>query len=255
MALFNVNCQSAALGMETHFNVIIPQIYPYVEDGKKADKPNSHPVLYLLHGLFDNENSWLRHTSIERYAEEKGIAVVLPTSRRGWYCDSILGNYYTFVAEELPKFISEFFPTISLLREDTFIAGLSMGGYGALKIALMNPNRFSFAGALSGALNIRTGEINELLTQEKILTSKEDVEKNDPFIIAKQLASSGKEKPDFYMWCGTEDSFYETNVKMYDHLKSLGFNVEFSSTPGDHSWKYWDREIQNVIDRLPIKNR
>jgi S-formylglutathione hydrolase FrmB len=97
-------------------------------------------VLYLLHGLSDDDTAWLRRTSIERYVSELGLAVVMPQVHRSFYSDELHGlRYWTFLSDELPQLVDSFFH-VSTRREDTFVAGLSMGGYGALKWALRQPS-------------------------------------------------------------------------------------------------------------------
>src|SRR5690606_35149889 len=113
-----------------------------------------HPVLYLLHGLSDDDTIWLRRTSIERYVAGLGLAVVMPNVHRSFYADMAYGGqYWTFLTEELPRVAGDFFP-LSDAREDNYVAGLSMGGYGAFKWALSYPERFAAAGSLSGVLDL-----------------------------------------------------------------------------------------------------
>ena len=112
------------------------------------------PVLYLLHGLSDDDTIWLRRTSIERYVAPLGLAVVMPQVHRSFYTDEAYGGrYWTFLSEELPALVGSLF-RVSSRREDTFVAGLSMGGYGALKWALRQPERFAAAASLSGAVHV-----------------------------------------------------------------------------------------------------
>src|SRR3712207_4064507 len=112
------------------------------------------PVLYLLHGLSDDDTIWLRRTSIERYVAPLGLAVVMPQVHRSFYADERYGGrYWTFLSEELPALVDSWF-RVSQRREDTFVAGLSMGGYGALKWALRQPDRFAAAASLSGAVGV-----------------------------------------------------------------------------------------------------
>src|SRR5206468_7967478 len=112
------------------------------------------PVLYLLHGLSDDDTIWLRRTSIERYVAPLGLAVVMPQVHRSFYTDGVYGGrYWTFLSEELPELVGSLF-RVSGRREDTFVAGLSMGGYGALKWALRQPQRFAAAASLSGAVDV-----------------------------------------------------------------------------------------------------
>ena len=118
----------------------------------------SPPVLYLLHGLSDDDTIWLRRTSIERYVAPLGLAVVMPQVHRSYYTDEAYGGrYWTFLSEELPQLVDTFF-RLSTDRRDTFVAGLSMGGYGAIKWALRQPHRFAAAASLSGVLDVAAGE-------------------------------------------------------------------------------------------------
>ncbi len=142
MALIQCDFFSETLQLSTSMNVILPQ-----------PARARYPVLYLLHGLSDDHTTWLRRTSIERYVDPLGLAVVMPAVHRSFYSDMAHGNrYWTFVSRELPALARGFFP-ISSSRADTFVAGLSMGGYGAFKLALSFPQRFAAAASLSGALD------------------------------------------------------------------------------------------------------
>ena len=146
MARLHTQFRSDALQIAVSVDVILPQ-----EACLKGRKP---PVLYLLHGLSDDHSIWLRRTSIERYADVLGLAVVMPAVNRSFYADTAYGaQYWTFVSEELPRVMHGFFP-LSDKRADTFVAGLSMGGYGAFKLALTLPDRFAAAASLSGALDV-----------------------------------------------------------------------------------------------------
>ena len=146
MALLTWNFHSQTLGISASANVVLPQ--SAVEKGKKL------PVLYLLHGLSDDHTIWQRRTSIERYVEPLGLAVVMPAVNRSFYANMAHGpRYWDFISEELPRLARSFFP-LSDKRSDTFVAGLSMGGYGAFKLALSHPDRFAAAASLSGTLDI-----------------------------------------------------------------------------------------------------
>lgn len=252
MALFEVNCFSNTLGMGAHFNVIIPQNNIWGEIGTKQSGREKYPVLYLLHGLSDDESTWLRRTSIERYATEKGIAVITPTTRRGWYCDTPMGNFASFIGWELPELIAEFFPSISRERKDTFIAGLSMGGYGALKFALFNPERYAACAGLSGAYHVMTKPGCEGFVKEGLFKSADDAEKQDIISLIPKLKDL-RDKPKVFLWCGTGDGLLESSRSVRDILTDNGFDVTYSESEGNHSWQYWDEQIQNVLDWLPIE--
>lgn len=253
MAFFEVNFFSDVLGMCMSMYVVLPQRTSGnigVSEGEFGDK---YPTLYLLHGMSDDHTIWLRRTSVERYAEERGLALVMPTTYLGWYTDMKYGfNYRTFIGEELPKICRSFFPGMSSRREDNYVAGLSMGGYGALAIALSYPETFSVASPLSGAFDVRglydPAHIENTYFED-IFGSIDEFEGSagDLYSLAERVKSSGSPLPVIRMWCGTEDGLIGDNRKMRAHLLSLGYDVTYSETPGDHSWKYWDREIEQTI--------
>lgn len=245
MALMHVNFFSNILGMAVQMDVIIPQ----------TEHRNPYETLYLLHGMSDDHTIWQRRTSIERYADEKGIAVVMPSTHLGWYTDMYHGlKYFTFIGEELPEICRGFFPRMSAKREDNFIAGLSMGGYGAFKFALNYPEKFYAAASLSGgfaSINFKHGELwKNVFGNDELYNT----ESNNLFITSENLKKSGRPLPKLYMWCGTEDFLYESNIKMRDHLKSLGYDLLYEESAGDHQWKYWDEKIKTVLTWLPLRN-
>ncbi|WP_029692383.1 alpha/beta hydrolase, partial [Streptococcus agalactiae] len=150
MAFFNIEYHSKVLGTERQVNVIYPDAFEISDD--KIDDCDI-PVLYLLHGMGGNENSWQKRTNIERLLRHTNLIVVMPSTDLAWYTNTKYGlDYFDAIAIELPKVLKRFFPNMSDKREKNFIAGLSMGGYGAYKIALLT-NRFSHAASLSGALS------------------------------------------------------------------------------------------------------
>jgi len=261
MALIHVDFFSHVLGMHSEMEVILPQEAAGQIGMASREGSGTYPTLYLLHGMSDDHTIWQRRTSIERYAADKGIAVVMPTTHLGWYTDMHLGfNYFTFIARELPVICRTFFPRMSHRPEDTFAAGLSMGGYGALKLGLLAPETFGAVAALSGGLDAASiCETNTALGKNPglwydIFGPADQVRgsDNDLFAVAERLKQSGGMLPDVYMWCGTEDFLYEQNVKMRDHLNALGYNLTYEESPGDHQWKYWDEKIQTVLDWLPL---
>ena len=144
MAFLQANIYSNLLEMEVNVNVILPQ-----ETVKKVGTSTQAaltdiPVLYLLHGMGGNHSVWARRTSIERYVADLGIAVIMPSTDLAWYTDTQYDmNYWTFISEELPRICHQLFPQLSTKREKTFAAGLSMGGYGALKLGLAKPESFA----------------------------------------------------------------------------------------------------------------
>lgn len=255
MALLHVDFYSTELGMCVQMDVILPQRNTSGMIGvDNAASAGKYPTLYLLHGMSDDQTIWQRRTSIERYADALGIAVVMPCVHLSWYTDMYRGQkYWSYVSRELPAICRQFFPNMSEKREDTWVAGLSMGGYGAMKLGLNASETFSKAASLSGGLDIEATVRRQMLSSdrywENLFGPADEIKgsENDLFACAERLKTSGKPLPELFMWCGTEDFLYDQNVRMRDHLNALGYSLTYTETPGDHAWSYWDREIQNVL--------
>lgn len=239
MAFITCSFFSNVLQKSTQFNAIIPE-------GREIGAP----VLYLLHGLKDDFTSWSRFTSIERYANEAGIAVIMPDAARSFYRDMAYGGaYYSFFTNELFPYVSRLF-SFSTDKEKTYIAGVSMGGYGALKIALLNPSVFGAAACLSGAVDIsnrlsrdpRWAEIRKLVFGDQIdVTNSND----DLFHIIKEPFSSPS--PRLYITCGQDDFLFQNNLSFVNALSETSISFQFDPTPGVHDWKFWDAQIQKAI--------
>lgn len=258
MALIELTAYSKCLEMEIDMFVILPEKAKGLI-GMEGKASAACPTLYLLHGMSDDHSIWLRRTSIERYASEKGIAVVMPSTDLGFYTDMAYGGkYWTFISEELPAMCRSFFPQMSHRREDTFVAGLSMGGYGALKCGLRASNTFSCAAGLSSATDVvriaKESALRDASYWHDVLGAAEEIEGsfNDLFAAAKDYAVSMQPPVRFYQWCGTEDFLYADNVRFRDHLLSLGLDLTYEESPGTHAWQYWDEKIQTVLNWLPI---
>ena len=259
MALLHVNCFSDVLGMCVNMDVILPQETKgqIGMEGKGAD--GKCKTLYLLHGMSDDQTIWQRRTSIERYASKLGIAVVMPTTHLAFYTDTTYGmKYWTYVSEELPQICRGFFPQMSDRREDTLAAGLSMGGYGAWKLGLGAGGTFGAAASLSGALdmvedyrrNVEAAEDAEMLALFRgIFGSADDLKGSDNDLLALAERNVAEKKPlaRLYAWCGTEDFLYQGNLKAWDYVRKLGYDLTCEETAGDHQWRYWDEKIQDVL--------
>jgi putative tributyrin esterase len=252
MALIHCNFRSNALEISTEMYVILP-------DGTNETKNNGQgklPVLFLLHGLSDDCSAWIRQTSIERYVNEMRLAVVMPSVNRSFYNDMKHGSkYWTFISEELPEVVRNLFH-ISEKREDNFAAGLSMGGYGAFKLALRHPDRFAAAASLSGAVDICAIKGNGLDKELKNIfgdLGKLKGSSNDLFHLADEVSRSEGLKPLLYQCCGTEDFLYTDNIRFRDFCSKLPFDFTYEEEPGIHEWGYWDKKIQRVLEWLPLK--
>jgi putative tributyrin esterase len=257
MAFIQCNFFSEVLGLSCSVNVILPQQTTNQIGMENRVAAKKHPTLYLLHGLSDDHTIWMRRTSIERYVASLGLAVVMPNVHRSFYTDMDKGlKYWTFVSEELPAVCRSFFP-LSDKREDNFVAGLSMGGYGAFKLALSCPDKFAAGASLSGALDIaRLAKgrfdnpefVNIFGDPDKISGSK-----NDLFYLAQEASKSEDPKPMLYQCCGTEDYLYKDNIRFKEFVEELNFDYTYEEGPGIHEWGYWDKMIQRVLEWLPLK--
>ena len=252
MILNEVNFMSETLGLLSSMYVLLPQ--RKLADAQKKQK--KFRTLYLLHGHSDDHTAWQRFTSIERYAEGLNLAVVMPAVHLSFYNDMAHGlKYWQFISEEVPAVVRDLF-TLSSERKDNFVAGLSMGGYGAFKLALTHPERYAAAASLSGALDIRAVTSPRKDRDNKIWLaemrtvfgdlSKVPGSKHDLFALAKKVVK-GHVKPRLYQCCGTEDHLYDDNIRFRDGVRKLPLDLTYEEGPGGHNWAYWDKMIQNVL--------
>lgn len=254
MALIHCDFHSRMLGLATSLCAIIPESCgPVPPKGGRRAKP-AYPVLYLLHGLSDDHTIWQRRTSIERYAAPLNLAVIMPAVHRSFYADMPAGGrYWTFISEELPELVQALFP-VSTARKDTFVAGLSMGGYGAFKLALRRPERFAAAASLSGALDLASWIARRMPPHDRSQWTatfgnlrRVAGSPNDLFYLLKAAVRAGKPLPRLFQCCGTEDPLLADNRRFLDLARSLKVSVTYEEGPGQHEWGYWDRQIRNVL--------
>lgn len=255
MALLHVNYFSEVLGLSTSMDVILPQPAKGQIGMGSVAVNGKLPVLYLLHGLSDDHTIWQRRTSIERYVADLPLAVVMPTVHRGFYTDAKQGyDYWTHISEEIPRIVKSFFP-ISDRREDTFAAGLSMGGYGALKLGLRMPDKFAAVASLSGAVDM-AGREQERFTPEftRIFGTQEELRGSDDDLVAvfERQVEKGVKLPRIMLICGTEDFLYKQNLEMRGRMTGRA-DLTYYEEPGTHEWGFWDRNIQRVLKWLPIQ--
>ncbi|MBP8856111.1 MAG: esterase family protein [Oscillospiraceae bacterium] len=263
MALFDIKLFSTALLTQTDIRVVVPtpdepfkpDETPYYKEGKK------YQVLYLLHGGFGDCTVWTRNTGIERFAQKHKLIVVCASVTNSMYMDMAHGNnFFTFYTQELPQFINYMFP-VSTKREDTFIAGMSMGGYGAMRIGFEFPERYASVVSLSGGLEMTKMDMSVLKHVKKSPMNIQDIfgedpenlEKNDLYNVVGARIKEGKTLPRVYISCGTEDFLYETNVRAKDKYIEMGLDVTYFEAPGEHNWDFWDPEIRKVLNEwLPL---
>ncbi len=249
MALINLKFASEVLGMQTEINVVVPQRSTKGQIGMSGEaKGEKYKTLLLLHGLSDDASTWLRRSSIERYATENGIAVIMPGAERSFYTDMKYGeNFYTYISEEVPRIAREFLP-LSDRREDNFIAGLSMGGYGALKIALKHPERYAAVAGLSSVadaqnfIEVHAPKVGKLVFGEDMKVPPEE----DLFALA-EACNASEMKPRVMMIEGLSDFLLDGNLRLKSKFESLDYDYTYIDAPGGHSWAFWDKHIQHVL--------
>ena len=256
MALVEMTIASQVLEREVDFFAVLPENTQGMI-GMEGKGQSCCPTLYLLHGMSDDHSIWLRRTNIERYAAEKGLAVVMPCADLSFYTDMYMGDrYWTFITKELPGLCRAMFPQLSPRREDTFVAGLSMGGYGALKCGLNASEVFSCAAGLSSVADISETAQAAALASPAFFTdifgplSELAQSPNDLFSAAASYAKGDHPPVRFYMWCGTEDRLYPQNVKLKDFMRKLGLDLVYEESTGSHNWKCWDEKIQDILSWL-----
>ncbi|MDD5597328.1 MAG: alpha/beta hydrolase family protein [Victivallaceae bacterium] len=255
MAFIQCSFHSDALKMACSMNVIIPQVSATQIGMESGRGKKEYPVLYLLHGCSDDHTIWGRRSSIERYVAGRDLAVVMPEAHRSFYTDMKSGGqYWTFISEELPRIVKALFP-VSAERRNTFVAGLSMGGYGAFKLALRCPEKFAAAASLSGVTDICQlwnagfdGDMKLIFGSPAEFKDSE----NDLFKLSAELMKSGRPAPALFQACGTEDFLYADNIRFRDHLRKLGCKLHYQEAPGIHAWDFWDAQIQDVLKWLPL---
>ncbi len=260
MALAHLQFFSAALNMQSSVDVILPEAVQGIGQVGSAFS-GKLPTLYLLHGLSDDHTIWQRRTSIERYVAGLPLCVVMPAVGRSFYTDMKYGqNYWTYVSEELPRVMGTYFP-LSERREDTFVAGLSMGGYGALKLALRCPERYAAAASLSGAVNMVT-RYREMRDERRIPETElysifgtpEEMEGSDNDLnhLFDEMLKTPQRCPQLFVCCGTEDFLIRDNRALRDHY-GKALSIAYHEESGVHEWAFWDRWIQQVLAWLPIR--
>ena len=254
MALIQVNYMSKALFRIVPINVILPvDRFDADADRYLMDKNHKYKTLYLLHGLLGNYTDWVSQTRIQKWAEEKNLAVVMPSGDNAFYFKSRTpwNDYETFIGEELPEITRRMFP-LSDRREDTFIAGLSMGGYGALRNGIVFSDHFSHVAGLSSALHIfddLSEEANLGLFDNLEEASKTNINHK---VATMEMFRNRKEIPRFYMACGRQDDLLKVNMDFRDFLKENGADVTWDEEDAGHDWDFWDSQIRKVLEWLPL---
>ena len=240
MAICELKYFSKSLEKMIAANLILPN----------PDIPGPFAVFYLLHGLSDDHTAWMRRTNIERYVEGLPLIVVMPDTGRGWYTDEAAGMAWeSSIIKDLLPYIDKMFPTRAN-REGRCIGGLSMGGYGAVKLALKFPDLFCSGVSHSGALGRGHDTIPQDGTEWNVFMTRvfgpnPQGGENDIFALAEKLEPSNR--PAIRIDCGVDDFLLWDNQQCHKHLLAIGYEHEYAEFPGEHNWAYWDIHVQEAI--------
>lgn len=249
-----IQFESKLVGKTLPYNVLLPVNYTQPESRTKR-----YPVIYLLHGLTGHYNNWVHKTRLVDYTAAYEFIIVMPEGNDGWYTDSAnvpTDKYESYILQELIPDVEKRFRAGSE-REGRAIAGLSMGGYGALKFAVKHPEMFVFAASLSGALDAASWTKADLKGLEFIWRTLQPVfgaEKSETRaandlrkLFSELTVQRIAALPYVYVDCGTEDELLEINRSFVDILTKQKIPHEYRQLPGNHSWTYWDAQVQEVL--------
>ena len=258
MGFFEGSIYSKCLRLDTNIGIVLPHdsrksrgVERFHEGVVYKEKPKT---LILLHGLSDNWSAWAHRTSILRYAEDYCIAVLMPEVQRSFYRNMCYGlDYFSYIADELPILAQSMF-NISIEPDDLMVAGLSMGGYGALLCGLTNPERFSYVGSFSGVCDIASF-INDTTEEEEPGWSKDklsifgkDYDCLPSMDINQLIGKVSGKSPKFYITCGLQDTLRSQSLQLQEILKRKQFSIKYEEWPGAHSWEFWDISIQKMLE-------
>ncbi len=237
---------SECLGRDVTLQVLLPKHVP---------EQTRIPVLYLLHGLSDCSTTWLNRTSLERYADNYNMVIVLPDGARSFYCDMAYGDaYYTHISKEVIELCERLFP-VATDAAHRFIAGNSMGGYGALKIALKNSGKFSKVGIFSGVMDVQdmVNRFPEYQHDWYLCFGGNTVPDSEDVLSLLKQRKRENAVPELYHCCGTEDFLAEEN-RIFDRL-CTDLHVPQKTVwenGASHEWSFWDAQLPKLLEWLAI---
>ncbi|MBO0928864.1 esterase family protein [Staphylococcus sp. 30400_3112M30941] len=247
MAYISLNYHSPTIGMHQNLTVILPEDQSFFKNDVTAQPLKT---LMLLHGLSSDETTYMRYTSIERYANEHKLAVIMPNVDHSAYANMAYGHSYYDYILEVYDYVHQIFP-LSKKREDNFIAGHSMGGYGTIKFALTQGDKFSKAVPLSAvfeAQHLMDLEWNDF-SKEAIIGNLSSIKgtEHDPYYLLDKAVAEDKPIPELLIMCGKEDFLYKDNLDFINYLSAKNVPYQFEDGPGDHDYAYWDQAIKRAI--------
>lgn len=265
MALLTMNTESKYLRSNQAFSVILPDM-PREDDPQTFYPQNRElPVVWLLHGTFGDHTDWVRKTNVERYAARKGVAVVMPSGLNSNYSNwsnFMLGyDMYDYLLHELMPLVYNWLP-VSSRREDNFIAGLSMGGRGTIKIAASNPDRFAAAAVLSASPRNFSDLTPDFFRSDDVFAKRLEgmvenaggleaflASEENAWRVLDEQADSGR-LPRLLFASGSDDEYVmETLLPFREHAEAIGLDAQFLIRDGyTHEWDFWDLAIREAFE-------
>jgi len=265
MSLMKCKFYSKCLQNYVDVNVYLPSVNFFTALSAPLEElyePRTYPALYLLHGMMDDYDGWLRFSNVESYAEEHQVAVIMPDGQNGYWVNAEHGlAYYDFVEHELQMWAETTFP-LRRGREDRYIAGLSMGGYGALRHGLANPQKYAAIGCFSGTVDLLTldkplRDINLIVDWDSVFGGIDKIEgsSNDIHVLVRRAVDeclqAGVELPRLYVGSGDEDPFVLDMSRDFGaEARELGYDVRYEEKPGGHLWNVWDPNIKEFLEMI-----
>ena len=248
MALITMNYNSPTIGMHQNLTIILPEDVIFFDSSRTAKHLKS---MLLLHGLSSDETTYIRYTSIERYANEHQLAIIMPNVDHSGYANMVYGHSYYDYILEIYEYVHQILP-LSRKREDNFIAGHSMGGYGTIKFALTQSDKFAKAAPLSAVFEAqRLIDLDWIDFSPQAITGRDTQIKGtelDTYYLLDQAIDASLDIPELFIMCGKEDFLYHDNLQFIETLNKKGVSYKFEDGPGDHDYAYWDRAIKRAIE-------
>ena len=257
MADFTGNLYSKTLGMNTAVRIITP---------KRRNHNKPFRAVYLLHGLSDNSTDWVLNTRCSLLAQDYDVMLIIPEVQKSFYIDMAEGApYFTYITQALPETIETLF-RVSPKREDRYVMGISMGGYGALRCALTYPERYAGCAAFSPACDINLvmeaceiesplmapQEVMGIVGREVVEQFRQRPELLKPYdlfeLARKQDANPVKSK--LFVTCGTEDFIHQMSVNLAEAMEPLHYDFTYLEWPGIHEWYFWDESVHLAFEHF-----
>ena len=255
MALIRIDHRPTTTKVNTSLHLIMP-------DNFEQNSPSltDYEVLLLLHGIADDSSGWARYTNVEMLVRDKPLVVVMPSAARSFYTNMDNGQaYYSYIMEEMPSYLESLFH-LDLSRRKMLIAGNSMGGFGAFKLAFLNPQPFRAALCLSGVLSLQVFNLPNPTPEQKSLHHEFDLlfggldtlpgSDNDPAAWLEKARLSQEVLPDLSLACGTEDVLLSSSRWFYQQAVNQGLPITYRESSGGHDWLFWGKQLELWLDTV-----